>query len=302
MEYGDFSYVGRGRGVSSRRFVGGLGRASSGENECAGKRARVDQYFDGVRAWADEVSNAIQLAHHVAMGEPRDQRKNQLTGLMASLASLADRDHRGLHNRPEIYRPFVGTCQPTKRTQPPRWFTSGKSLPSYLPSRCFALALLEFIATGRDAVVRKLQRDHGLVPDGIARPATWKIMDTTPLCQRRHIKHACAHRPLRPKAGPNGIRDPVGRNAAPRMLLLGVHTDLRTTGAIPCRESRGRGRQNGNGNEAGHFHLASSRSTAAARSPSAGCPVLGACGSGHTARPDRYASRTRFRYGSGGAA
>jgi len=53
-----------------------------------------------------------------------------------------------IYNHPEIYGMFAGSYQPTGRTQPPWWFTSGKNLPSYIPSRSFALALMDLIARG----------------------------------------------------------------------------------------------------------------------------------------------------------
>jgi hypothetical protein len=53
-----------------------------------------------------------------------------------------------IYNHPEIYGMFAGSYQRTGRTQQPWWFTSGKNLPSYIPSRSFALALMDLIARG----------------------------------------------------------------------------------------------------------------------------------------------------------
>ncbi len=77
--------------------------------------AWVDEYFRSVRAWGDEVSNAIQLGRIVGELPPSQERADRVAVVLASLSSLADRgrwhfpnewhDKYGLDKKP-AYRGF----------------------------------------------------------------------------------------------------------------------------------------------------------------------------------------------------
>ncbi|CAM2169985.1 conserved exported hypothetical protein [Paraburkholderia sacchari] len=97
-------------GLAARRAE----RLSEHANEIA-YNAWLDQYFEGVRIWADEVSNTIQLGLHVGELVPSKDRDERLLSIRASLASLTDRgrwhfpnewqEKYGTHNAP-AYRGF----------------------------------------------------------------------------------------------------------------------------------------------------------------------------------------------------
>ncbi|WP_156966934.1 MULTISPECIES: hypothetical protein [Paraburkholderia] len=80
-------------------------RLSEHANEIA-YNAWIDQYFDGVRIWADEVSNTIQMGLHVGKLAPSKDRDERLLSIRATLASLTD---RGRWHFPNEWQEKYGT-------------------------------------------------------------------------------------------------------------------------------------------------------------------------------------------------
>jgi len=86
---------------------------------------------EGIEAWLRTRAAYLERGIRELMG---DVQQGNLT--------------KQLYKHPLIYPLFFGEYPAQKLATDPRWYSSGRNLPSYIPSRNFALALLDLAAKG----------------------------------------------------------------------------------------------------------------------------------------------------------